>query len=208
VWLAALDLVFPPRCQGCGRVDTLWCAACAADLAHLPLAVHTVPVADLEQVLATGTHEGILQAAVQSLKYAHNPALAGPLGQRLAHTLPHFSRTFDMYIPVPLHAARLAERGYNQAQSLCAALTDLTGIPTGSEALQRHRDTGHQVGLNRQERLMNVVDAFTAHPPLIDGKRLLLVDDVCTTGATLRACAAALRDSGAAAVAALTVTVA
>ncbi|MCU0512702.1 MAG: phosphoribosyltransferase [Anaerolineae bacterium] len=55
---------------------------------------------------------------------------------------------------------------------------------------------------------MNVVDAFTAHPPLIDGKRLLLVDDVCTTGATLRACAAALRDSGAAAVAALTVTVA
>jgi ComF family protein len=97
----------------------------------------------------------------------------------------------------------LAERGYNQSQILCAALSEHINIPT-AEALTRERDTGSQVGLTQAERLTNVESAFRADAAQVAGKQLLIVDDVRTTGATLNACAQAALTAGARAVYALT----
>lgn len=119
-------------------------------------------------------------------------------------------RAADALVPVPLHANRLASRGYNQsallAEGVAASLRE-TGLslPVWKHGLQRSVDTPHQLGAERAFRLQNVAGAFRVNPDQrIAGKRLVLVDDVMTTGATLRACASALKASGAAAVYVLT----
>ncbi len=203
-----MDLVFPPTCVHCGRVDVPWCAVCSAELDMLPLDIHLADLAGFTASAATGLHEGILQSAVQAFKYYQAPALALPLGRRLSASIAAQHWTFDMLIPVPLHPKRLAERGYNQSQKLCEVVADMTKIPCITNALMRHRDTPHQVGLDRQQRLENVADAFTADTQQIADKTLLIIDDVRTTGATLSACAAAALAAGARSITALTVGVA
>ena len=202
---AALDWIFPPRCVGCGRVDAWWCASCADDLTALPIDPAFYPLDHFAATLSTGVHVGLLQNSIQALKYYGLTDLTPLLGARLASVYPRLNVTIDLIVPVPLFKARLAERGYNQSQILCAALADQIGIPT-SDALTRERDTGSQVGLNREERLTNVESAFKADPAQVDGKRLLIVDDVRTTGATLKACAQAALTAGASAVYALTLS--
>jgi competence protein ComFC len=204
-WDAALDWIFPPRCVGCGRVDAWWCSSCASDLAALPLDPVLYPLEYFAATLSTGPHTGLLQNAVQALKYYGLTDLAPLLGARLAAVYPLLNMPIDLIVPVPLFNVRLMERGYNQSQILCAALADQIGIPT-SDALTRERDTGSQVGLNREERLSNVESAFKADAAQVVGQRLLIVDDVRTTGATLKACAQAALSAGADAVYALTLS--
>lgn len=204
-WDVALDLVFPPRCVGCGRVDALWCATCTAELAAVPLQLNIVTLESFAAVASTGIHDGRLRDAVHGLKY-NTPAMGLPLGERLAAALQQLNWSFDLIIPVPLHISRLRERGYNQSQTLCEAVAQQTGIAHHPHALLRYRDTGHQVGLNREERQTNVAEAFQAQGELVAQKRLLLIDDVRTTGATMSACAQAALLAGAAAVYGLTVT--
>jgi ComF family protein len=106
---------------------------------------------------------------------------------------------------VPLHPARLAERGYNQSELLAAELARCWSLPRlSSSALIRTRETDSQVGLDLPARQANVAGAFTASPRWVEGQDVLLVDDVCTTGATLNACAQALREAGAVTVSAVT----
>jgi ComF family protein len=204
-WDIALDLIFPPRCAGCGRVDAIWCATCTAELAAVPLQMHTDVLEHFAAAASTGIHEGRLRDAVHVLKYV-TPAIGGLLGERLALTLHQLNWSIDMLTPVPLHISRLRERGYNQSEALCEAVAQQTGIPHHPHALMRYRDTGHQVGLNREGRQTNVADAFRAQGELVAGKRLLLIDDVRTTGATMSACALAALEAGAAVVYGLTVT--
>jgi len=113
-----------------------------------------------------------------------------------------------MIVPVPLHAKRLQERGYNQAEQIAIHTAEAAGIPCVPAASQRVRFTQTQVGLNRDERLQNVVESFAADAALIQDKTVLIVDDVKTTGATLAACAQPMLDAGAKAVFAVTVTAA
>ncbi len=109
-------------------------------------------------------------------------------------------------MPVPLHPARLAERGYNQAALLGAAAARELGAPLQPRALLRTRNTSQQARLPRAGRLENVAGAFRVRAPaLVRGRRIVLVDDVATTGATLAACVAALRESGAVSVTPLVV---
>lgn len=208
-WLeAALDLVFPPRCAGCGRVDTYWCDRCAREIDQLPL-LGAVPAIDgLTGSAATAVHEGKLQEAVQALKYDNARPLAAVLARRLDSCLRHMNWTIDMIVPVPLHTARLRERGYNQSQLLGEHVAQLQSIPCTSSALRRWRSTASQVGLSGDQRRANVSDAFRAESQAIHDKSILLIDDVTTTGATLQACALALLEAGARAVYSLTVTVA
>jgi ComF family protein len=110
----------------------------------------------------------------------------------------------DFLIPVPLSAGRLAERGYNQAALLARPLALATGLPYRPQALWKVRETPTQVGLTASGRRVNVKDAFQADPALSSGARVLVIDDVTTSGATLEACAEALRCSGARQVFALT----
>lgn len=110
----------------------------------------------------------------------------------------------DVIVPVPLHASRLRERGYNQAALLARELAQRAEIALNERTLVRKRATAPQVELSAKERRENVHDAFCCSDDGLAEKHVLLVDDVCTTGATLEACAIALRKSGARSVQALT----
>jgi ComF family protein len=208
-WLHfGLDLLFPPRCAGCGRVDTVWCARCQTEVNAVPFLNSLKSVPPLSASAATGVHEGRLREAVQALKYENAREVSNPLGERLATCLAQLSWTIDIIVPVPLHATRLKERGYNQAQVLGAYVAAQHNTPLVPNAITRWRYTNSQVGLNSEQRQSNVKDAFTANPALVAQQTLLLIDDVFTTGATLQACAQAALDAGAVAAYSLTVTVA
>jgi ComF family protein len=203
----ALDLVFPPRCEHCGRVDFRWCPTCTADLRAHPITLVSRDVAPLEATAATGWHEGVLQAAVHALKYGNQPQLGQQLGLRLAEGLQTLGWHITLIIPVPLHATRRAKRGYNQSEVLGEVVAQRTSLPLIGDALLRERDTRSQVGLNRAERMQNVADAFRP-TPAVTNQHILIIDDVCTTGSTLAACASAAVAGGAASVRALTVAAA
>lgn len=202
----ALDLLYPPRCAGCGRIDTRWCSSCQRELDTVPFDLRRGKAAPLQAFAATGIHEGKLQDAVHALKYAGAHDLAAPLGDRLIAALMALGWQIDMILPVPLHSTRQRERGANQAELLTRHVALTLNLPYSHDTLTRWRDTPPQVGLNREQRLENVRDAFRANTQL-NGK-VLLVDDVFTTGATLRACAQAAREAGAHAVYGLTVSAA
>lgn len=206
-WHALLDLVFPPQCAGCQRVDTLWCADCQAQLAALPLPPrqHSAP-APFAALANSGAHEGLLRRALLALKFENSPQLAEPLGARLAQLVSRECWATDLLAPVPLHPSRERERGYNQAQLIGQALAQRLGIAQEPAALRRVIATRAQVGLDAQQRQHNVAGAFDAVSDLICGRRVLLVDDVFTTGSTLGECAAALRRGGAQSVHGLTLT--
>ncbi len=117
-----------------------------------------------------------------------------------------FNADVDLIIPVPLHFSRLLKRKYNQSAVLCDALSKLTHIPANYKALRKIKHTLPQVSCNGKQRLKNVRNAFDViHPEMIKNKRIVLVDDVFTTGSTLKECARALKKSGAKSVDALTI---
>ena len=204
-----LDLLFPPFCVGCGRVDSLWCARCQHELDQIPLGAPARVVAPLAEVAATAVHEGSIQHLIWALKFDNGRSLAaGPLGQRLNWRLQALGWPVDLLVPVPLHPTRLAERGYNQAELLAAAVAQQTGIPLALQALWRTRATRSQVGLTAAERRDNMADVFQADPNACTHRTVVLIDDVYTTGSTLSAAAQALQAAGAGTVYGLTVTAA
>ncbi|PJF40979.1 MAG: amidophosphoribosyltransferase [Phototrophicales bacterium] len=160
-------------------------------------------------IASVGIHKGKLRKAVQALKYDNERSLAQyPLGALLFTRLESLDWTIDTIIPVPLHTNRYRKRGYNQSQLLSEALAEYAMLPVITHALYRNRDTPPQVGLDSHERQRNVSGAFAANPYLVHQKNILLLDDVYTTGATMRACAEALTAAGAHQIYGLTVTVA
>jgi ComF family protein len=187
-----LDLLFPPACVGCHRVGSLLCPKCVA--AIIPVPARVIP--SLDAICAAGAYESPLSDAVQALKYHGATRLAGPLGALLATQIAACGWEVDLVCPVPLHPNRVRERGYNQAALIGAAIARTLGCPAIAAA-ERLRDTPSQTHLSARERRDNMAGAFGALPAA-RGQRVLLVDDVLTTGATLSACAAALRDAGAA----------
>ena len=190
-WLQ--ELIFPPSCGNCGRVDFRFCARCRGELDLLPLEDYSDELEELDTVYATGRHRHILQNAVHAFKYWGATELAAPLATRLAKTLRQSKCQFDVIVPVPLFADRVAERGYNQAALLGQRLSAAMGVEYGADSLKRVRETSQQALLTREERQQNVKDAFEASEA-VKGHAVMLVDDVVTTGSTLRACAIALKE--------------
>jgi ComF family protein len=196
-WLArVLDVLFPPRCASCKRLGTLFCGACQAQLVRYPGTMRRLPPA-LDSVEIGYVFSGPLRAAVHQLKYAGAPRLAQPLGVLLAATVAaqFQARPVDALVPIPLHPQRLAERGYNQAAELATVIAQSLGVPVADD-LVRMRATTQQASLNARERAANVTGAFQwvrGTAPM----RVALIDDVLTTGATMNACAEALRTGGA-----------
>lgn len=218
---AALDLLFPPRCVTCGRGGSFLCDACLAGatpvpepqcgLCGQPIAGGALCVRCAESPVAGSglrsvfVYAGPVQAAVRALKYHNMRVMAPPLGAAMARHLATWGIRPDVIIPVPLHPRRLRERGYNQAELLARVLGTETGVSMRPAALERLRDTSAQARASSAgERRRNVAGAFAAREVVRD-RRALLVDDVCTTGATLSACAEALLAAGAAQVWGLTV---
>ncbi len=199
----ALDFFFPPRCIQCNRAGSLLCARCQDQIRVPP--PYTEPGNPLTECRSTADFGGPIQQAIHSLKYKGRWSYAVPLGHRLARELARSDWQPTLITATPLHEARLQSRGYNQAALLAAPLALSTGIPFRPDAIRRVRDTPAQVGLGARERQINVAGAFQAEPGLVAGQHVVIVDDVYTTGATLRACASALLEAGAIKVWALTV---
>ncbi len=150
---------------------------------------------------ATSLYINPLRLCIRALKYSGNRRLAEPLGALLARTYTAYNMQADMIIPVPLHSERERRRGYNQAHLLAKVCAAQTGLPLHDTLVTRTRATPPQVGLTASERKCNVLGAFSCTQPLatemLSGRKILMIDDVCTTGATLEACAAPLLAAGA-----------
>jgi competence protein ComFC len=142
--------------------------------------------------------------AIHELKYSGQRGYVEVLGQRLVKTLCDAGWPATALTAVPLHENRIKERGFNQAGLLADYMALELNIPFRPDMLRRIRDTRQQVGLNQHERQSNVNGAFEANS-IVHGEKVVIIDDVYTTGATLRACASALREAGAIQVWALTV---
>jgi ComF family protein len=194
---------FCPACHaGLPRPATSRCPVCAAAFRSLTPSRHHCETClrhppPFARVHAVGPYAGTLQEAVQRFKYHGHLALERPLGHLLATAVrsaavprPH------LLIPVPLHIDRLRSRGYNQALQLARQIGREVGLPIAADLLRRTRATAPQQGLDAAARHSNLQGAFAAMQPL-NGRRILLVDDVMTTGATTRECAGVLRKAGA-----------
>ncbi|MFN8377335.1 MAG: ComF family protein [Anaerolineae bacterium] len=207
-WSVLLDLLYPPRCAGCGRIDTVWCDSCsiAFERAEGPL---TLPAhLPLAGAAAGRHHEGMARSAVHALKYESCHRMADVLAGPMIEVLNTIRWPFGSFVPVPLHATRLQERGYNQAEWLAEAVASRMGVECLPNALVRTRSTPHQVGAGAAERRANMEGAFAPVGESLRGQSVILVDDVFTTGATLQACAQAVLAGGAASVFSLTATAA
>ncbi|WP_082374325.1 ComF family protein [Ardenticatena maritima] len=207
-----LDLLFPPACAVCRTIGTPLCPNCLSqwhffaeprcprcDESLTPRHTCALPPA-LDHLLVVGPHTGNARRAVHALKYRRQRDVAEPLGVLMAFRVTALGFQPDLVVPVPIPPRRLAERGYNQAALLAHVVAREIGAPS-VEALTRTRETPPQVGLSRRERLRNVAGAFAIAGDTalsLEGRRVLLVDDVCTTGATMSACAEVFRACGAA----------
>lgn len=157
---------------------------------------------------SAGLYEGVLGSALRQLKYGGRASLSRPLGYLLAKVWGGFpeKESIDGVTAVPLHFWRKRRRGYNQSELLARAFCRETGLRWMGNCLVRKRGTRSQTELGREDRLANVESAFRAGPAgALEGKNILVIDDVCTTGATLESCARALKEAGAKGVFALTV---
>jgi ComF family protein len=145
-----------------------------------------------------GAYEGTLRHLIHLLKYGGLEPLARPLGARLAGVLAAAGRV-DVIVPVPLHRSRRHSRGFNQVELLAAELSRVSGVPCDAGVVRRDRATETQTGLTHRERRLNVQGAFRVRKPqAVAGRHVALIDDVITTGATVAACARALKEAGAA----------
>lgn len=134
---------------------------------------------------------GVVQSLLHELKYNNRPEIGVRIGNLYGHELAEsgFAHSFDMIVPVPLHRSRLRKRGYNQSAKFAEGLADALKVPWEESISMRMQATSTQTRKGRAERWSNVSSAFsTAQAERIKGKRVLLVDDVITTGATLEAC--------------------
>jgi ComF family protein len=152
----------------------------------------------LDGIRAACSFEGIVRQAVHELKYRYARSRAPFLGNLIHRAMERRPLRADLLVPVPLWDGRRRERGFNQAELIAGALGDLTGLSVAAPALHRIRDTPPQVGLKADQRRINVAGAFAClESDAVADKFVLVVDDVATTGATLRACAEPLKAAGA-----------
>lgn len=224
-----LNVFFPRTCASCGGdvpadgshavCDGCWAAlprwqGLACVVCGLPLPDGGARCRDCRRrrrafrfLRSAGVYEGGLQRLVRRFKFGGRQDLSRPLGRLLADRWrdePGLGPV-DLVLPVPLHWFRERKRGYNQALVLARDFGRKTGLPVRGDVLARERATRPQTDLGRDERRENVEGAFRVRrPEAVKGKTVLLVDDVCTTGATIEACARALKEAGARRVGALT----
>lgn len=212
IW-STLDWVFPPKCGGCGKTGARWCPNCQANVHAIidplcPLCGQKIDHQGLcfrcqktppryTALRSWAFFEGNIRTAIHQLKYNRNVGLGEVLARSMVGLFRRLEWEADLVSPVPLGLARLAERGYNQSSLLARPLSLALNLPYRPEVIRRSRETRSQVGLTAAERRLNVAGAFVAQPKLAAGRRILVVDDVTTSGSTLEACADALMIAGA-----------
>jgi ComF family protein len=229
---SCFDFLFPPLCHIChafipDATELHICTTCREKLSYVvsPLCpLCGIPFAGVGTDHICGScqiraphfdyarahllYEGAGRDLIHAFKYSYKTHLRRPLGLLLLEGLEGFLRdqAADLLIPVPLHRTRLRSRGFNQAQLLCAMVSERLSIPVMPDGLARTRPTQPQVELSALERRNNVKGAFAVrHPVQVAGRRILLLDDVMTTGSTVDECAGELKKCGATLVTVVTV---
>ena len=208
-----LDLLFPKWCVGCGKEGDFICEDCRRSLLRI-----MPPVcpkcgkpqssgilcsscvswrAEIDGIRSPFRFDGVIRQAIYHLKYRNLRALTTPLAELLNDYLITNPIPREVLVPVPLHHKRLRERGYNQSSLLAHKLGKLANLPVVDDCLSRERHSPPQARASTvNERRSNVAQAFTCRDHRLENKQVLLIDDVSTSGATLNACASALKASG------------
>ncbi len=219
-----LDALYPLECAGCGGSGKIICDRCAQDLPCLVPPYCRVCAAytefelcqacaqsgrQFDGVRAPYRYEGSIRQAILALKYGGIKAAAPQLGDMLADYLEANPLPGNLVAPVPMHTSRRRERGYNQAELLARRVAGRCDIPYHAGLLARTRRVDPQAGMtSAASRATNVADSVVVSPDNeVSGRQVILVDDVATTGSTLNACSAALKEAGAATVWCLTIAV-
>jgi ComF family protein len=207
-----LDVVLPPACPGCGREGEAICGSCRtllirrlAEPPGAPLGLPASQPAGIAQLEWCASFSGPARAAIHALKYDGEQRLAAPLGRLMGERWRRAGIGGDVLVPVPVHAERRRQRGFDQAELLARAVAAELRMPV-VPVVHRAAATRAQHALGRRQRADNVGRAFVVPVslrPLVARRWVILVDDVVTTGATLAACAQALYAAGASAVSAL-----
>jgi competence protein ComFC len=209
----ALDALFPQHCVGCGREGDLLCQSCRQTLPRIvpplcPKCGQPQPSgilcpdcsgwpAHIDGIRSPFRFDGVIRQAIHQLKYRNLRALAAPLAELLNTYLTASPIPDGILVPVPMHPKRLRERGYNQSGLLARELGKLSGRPVVMDCLSREQHTPPQARTSsRQERQRNVAHAFTCRDHRLRSQPVLLIDDVATSGATVDACAEALKSAG------------
>ncbi len=210
----ALDFLFPQWCVGCGAEGSFICRSCRSSIQRIvpplcPRCGKPQPSgvlcpgcvswrAEIDGIRSPFQFDGVMRQAVYQLKYRNLRALAGSLAELLCDYLVTSPVPGEVLVPVPLHRKRLRERGYNQSSLLAKELGRLTRLPVVDGCLTRERHAPPQARTsNVEERRSNVAGVFACRDDRLRDKQVLLIDDVSTSGATLDACAAALKAAGA-----------
>ena len=213
----ALDLLFPQWCVGCGREGHYICNSCRESFSRIspPICPRCgKPQSDgllcpdcddrnsaIDGIRSPFIFEGVIRKAIHELKYSNLRALAVPMAGLLYDYLLKNPVPGEVLVPVPLHRKRLRERGYNQSALLVRELGKLTGMPVVDDCLIRQHHTPPQARTaSIEERRQNVVNAFSCANGALREKKVILIDDVSTSGTTLNACAETLKKSGVASV--------
>jgi ComF family protein len=207
-----LDVLLPPACPGCGREGAAVCAACLPFLERrrdeppgVPLGLAASQPQGLVQLEWCCSYSGVARASLAALKYDGELRLVEVLADEMAARWARAGIGGEMLVPVPVHAARLRQRGFDQAELLARAVGRRINLPVAT-VLERATRTAAQHSLGRRARAANVGGAFAVKADdarAVDGRWIVLVDDVVTTGATFSGCAAALYGAGACAVSGL-----
>jgi len=191
--------IYPSRCSLCAVLgDDPICASCMQSFEPVDVVRQPMEEGPLRIVANLYAYRDRVGQAVRRLKYSRSTALAPVLAAMMAEGAERIGLVdYDLVVPIPIHWSRRCIRGFNQSELLAESFKGV--VPS---ALTRIRRTKPQTQLSREERMHNLVGAFRASP-IVSGKRVLLIDDVLTSGQTARECAKALGDAGAIEVAAL-----
>ena len=211
---ATIDFFFPKQCVGCGKVGDFLCLSCKGKVPRLvppvcPKCGRPEPSgivcpscwqekAEIDGVRSPFLFDDVMRQAIHQLKYYNLKAISSCLAHLLADYLVATPLPGGVLVPVPLHPKRLRQRGYNQSSLLARELSKFTDLPVIENCLIRVKQAQPQARTtNVEERRKNVIDAFACRDEGVSGKQVILIDDVCTSGATLESCARVLKNKGA-----------
>lgn len=225
IFRPVVDFIYPPTCVSCGNLLTAnaehVCTTCWNSIQSVTR-THELYLETKEKLMRSGQvaevasafifeKEGAFQHIAHSMKYEGIPSLGLKLGERVGEVMREWNVSADYIIPIPLHKRKLRERGYNQAEFIARGVSEASGIQYRNDLVKRRKDTQSQTTLNIEERRENVAQAFeirAGKSPELKDKRIVVVDDVITTGATIVSCARELRAAGAASVIAVSAALA